>query len=161
MHIKKGEGGKNDKRAIAHAILSKNFQYNASLGTAQGSVTAFEQQYVREEEGSLDAWKTGCTQQRGTSQNLSQEIFLTLSTGLHSHGPLSHAPGSQSFPQVRNQPQEKKVKLNQRCKEKDRSYRTPSLKTHIYCCSEDGSRRKGRKSLAELRERLKETLFTF
>lgn len=28
---------------------------------AQGSVTAFEQRYVREEEGSLDAWKTGGT----------------------------------------------------------------------------------------------------
>lgn len=98
---------------------------------------------------------------REQAKILSQEMFLTLSTCLHSHGPLSHAPGSQSFPQVRNQLQQNEVKLNQRCKEKDRSYRTQPLKTHIYCCSEDGSWQKGTWSSPELRERLKATLFTF
>lgn len=80
---------------------------------AHGSVIAFEQRFVREEEGLLDAWKTDCTHGWGTSQKLLQEMFPTLSTYLHSHIPLSHAPGSQSFAQVRNQPDQNELKLNQ------------------------------------------------
>lgn len=38
-----------------------------------------------------------------------QEIVPTLSTYLHLHIPLSHVPGSQSFPDIRNQPDQSEV----------------------------------------------------
>lgn len=59
MHIKKGEGGKNNKH-VQHRMrfFPRNPNTTILWEQAHGSVIAFEQRFVREEEGLLDAWKT-------------------------------------------------------------------------------------------------------
>lgn len=57
MHIKKGEGGKNNKYVQPHMrFFPRNPNTTILWEQAPGSVIAFE--YIREEEGLLDAWKT-------------------------------------------------------------------------------------------------------
>lgn len=58
LHIKNGEGGKNNKYVQQHMrCLPRNLSTTFPWAWAHGSVTALEQWNVREEEGLLGVWK--------------------------------------------------------------------------------------------------------
>lgn len=52
----------------------------------------------------------------GRKPKVLQEMVPTLPTYWHLHIPPSHAPGPQSFPDIRNQPEQSELKLNQQHK---------------------------------------------
>lgn len=149
LHIKEEEGNKNNQHVQYHMwFLPINPIAAVPWEQAHGSAAASEQQYVREEDGFLDAWKTGWTHGWGTSQKLLQETLPILSACLNSHIPLSHAPGSQGFPQVRNWPRAEQSEA----KPARRGARPEGSGCSNCWCSASSGAQKGRKrdfSLAE------------